>query len=617
MRNRLIALLLPAVIAMLPSFTQAAATPSYAAKITIAPVRCALQPGNSSCVLSFNASPPNTSIRANTNYLIRSKGSFGASGACSLFKVNQPDTGLLTIFLDRVGTCTVTASLNEWDNGYMAVGSAQYSFQIPKANVSFRDMSTDQATSLLVGSTISNSVDSSYNVNISGPRLDISVNTPDNCEIIQLPRGPLTELTVLQTAYQVTGKSRGICTITFTTPETDDFFAFSKTKSFTITSNKTIATLTVCDTPDIVVGATGQACFSTNAPGGAALTSRDASICTVSGSTVTAVAPGVCEVDIATSPSDTLDRATAVQRINIINGSTETSKSKQVIAFGLPPQLSVGDSAGISVTGGDSGNPVTLSSQSTDVCTVSGATVTAMDVGVCRITANQDGNDSYNAADPALLSFNIGGATKTKQSIAIMDIAPLAAGESAPVDVVEDASGQPVVLSVLTPDTCAVTGTTLKALAAGTCTIVADKAGDNTYAPAQAKLNVSITAKGYPFAAAISAAGSIDNQTLTVSFTPSSDDAGLTGAMFVGASVNSQLYLLGSSGWVPYKDGDALTPLMAGTLAQQDIILLSNADMTPLVGAQLYFGYGLGTDLADAYANMVSRKTLIEGYIIH
>jgi len=53
----------------------------------------------------------------------------------------------------------------------------------------------------------------------------------------------------------------------------------------------------------------------------------------------------------------------------------------------------------LSATGGNSGNPVTLASTTPTICTVSGNTfLELIAVGICTVTANQAGNDIYQAA---------------------------------------------------------------------------------------------------------------------------------------------------------------------------------------------------------------------------
>jgi hypothetical protein len=61
----------------------------------------------------------------------------------------------------------------------------------------------------------------------------------------------------------------------------------------------------------------------------------------------------------------------------------------------------------LSATGGGSGNPVTFSSSTANVCTVSGNAVTLVGVGACTIAANQAGNSAYSAAAVVTQTFNV------------------------------------------------------------------------------------------------------------------------------------------------------------------------------------------------------------------
>jgi hypothetical protein len=74
----------------------------------------------------------------------------------------------------------------------------------------------------------------------------------------------------------------------------------------------------------------------------------------------------------------------------------------QSISFTSEPSSTLVDTTyGVTATGGGSGNPVTFSPGSPDVCSVSGATVTFIKPGDCVIDANQAGNDKYSPAPQA------------------------------------------------------------------------------------------------------------------------------------------------------------------------------------------------------------------------
>lgn len=88
------------------------------------------------------------------------------------------------------------------------------------------------------------------------------------------------------------------------------------------------------------------------------------------------------------------------------DGSTVISPPKklQTITVGTIPEIAVGSTGTISATS-DSGLDVTLTSKTTDICTVSGATVTGVSDGVCTIAANQAGNGEFYPAGEVTNSF--------------------------------------------------------------------------------------------------------------------------------------------------------------------------------------------------------------------
>src|ERR1019366_7028253 len=86
----------------------------------------------------------------------------------------------------------------------------------------------------------------------------------------------------------------------------------------------------------------------------------------------------------------------------------------------------------VSATGGGSGNPVTFTSATTGVCTVSGSTVTFVGVGTCTINANQAGNASYSAASQVQQSFSV--VAKALTITAVVTPASIAFGGTTPTN---------------------------------------------------------------------------------------------------------------------------------------------------------------------------------------
>ncbi len=93
--------------------------------------------------------------------------------------------------------------------------------------------------------------------------------------------------------------------------------------------------------------------------------------------------------------------------------SLQIDPTSQVITFPAQTTASRVFSAGgvfaiaPTATGGASGNPVVYGSNSPQVCTVSGITVTIVSVGICMISANQAGDTNFASAAQVTQNVNI------------------------------------------------------------------------------------------------------------------------------------------------------------------------------------------------------------------
>ncbi len=102
--------------------------------------------------------------------------------------------------------------------------------------------------------------------------------------------------------------------------------------------------------------------------------------------------------------------------------SYTVSQGAQTIAFtsGAPTTAVVGGpSYAVAATGGGSGNPVTFSSATSGVCTVSSSTVSFVGTGTCTLDANQAGNANYTAAPTATQSFTAAAEAAATGSISL------------------------------------------------------------------------------------------------------------------------------------------------------------------------------------------------------
>jgi hypothetical protein len=221
----------------------------------------------------------------------------------------------------------------------------------------------------------------------------------------------------------------------------------------------------------------GEAQFTLGATASSGLAvsyvSNSASICTVSGSTVTLAALGSCSITASQAGNSTYTAAIPVtQTFNVLSGQTITFAALSNQVYGVAPiALSATASSGLAVT---------FSSSTTSVCTVSGSTLTLIAVGTCSVTAGQAGNSSYSPATPVTRGFAVTGA----QVITFAQPAEQATG-GLPVALTATASsGLPVTFTSNSPAVCSISGSTAAMLSAGLCSITASQAGNATIAAA-------------------------------------------------------------------------------------------------------------------------------------
>ncbi|MEQ1516468.1 MAG: choice-of-anchor V domain-containing protein [Usitatibacteraceae bacterium] len=151
----------------------------------------------------------------------------------------------------------------------------------------------------------------------------------------------------------------------------------------------------------IAVGGTGSLSTSGGAGSGAlSYVPSNSGICSVAGTTVTAVSVGTCTI----TATKAADSQTSVLADAV---SFSIVQATQTITFPfVAPKLASAAPFGVSATGGGSGNPITYAA--TGVCTNAGAIVTLTgSVGTCTVTANQAGNANYLAAPPAVLNISV------------------------------------------------------------------------------------------------------------------------------------------------------------------------------------------------------------------
>jgi hypothetical protein len=158
----------------------------------------------------------------------------------------------------------------------------------------------------------------------------------------------------------------------------------------------------------------------------------------------------------------------------------------QTIAFNPIPAQTVGTNLTVSATA-SSGLPVTFSIVQNGNCSLSGNVVTFLNVGNCGVIANQAGNGTYAAA-PAVGQIIVVNPASTKPIPQTITFGPIPAQPvGAKVTVSATASsGLPVSFSLVPNGNCSISGNVVTLLNYGNCGVIANQAGNATYAPAPA-----------------------------------------------------------------------------------------------------------------------------------
>lgn len=179
---------------------------------------------------------------------------------------------------------------------------------------------------------------------------------------------------------------------------------------------------------------------------------------------------------------------------------TTAGLTDQTISFtgsAPTPTYSTGGSFEISASA-SSGLPVTYSSQTGSVCSVSGsstpATVQILSAGTCVIQAAQAGNDNYGAATPVTQSVTI---AKANQATFVLVANP----QSIPVNSTSalSVSGQLSsgdVTFALDNANCTIAGRIVTGITAGSCSVTATSPADANYLVASSSVTITVSEGG-------------------------------------------------------------------------------------------------------------------------
>jgi len=186
--------------------------------------------------------------------------------------------------------------------------------------------------------------------------------------------------------------------------------ATSVTQEFTVNpTGKLAQTITFAPLTNKTVGDAAFNLTATAAPSGLAVTyaSSNIAVATISGNTVTIVGEGITTITASQAGDASYNAATSVTQEFTVN---PIGKLAQTISFAPLTNKTIGDATfNLTATAAPSGLAVTFASSNTAVATISGNTVTIVGEGTTMITASQDGNDTYYAAENVERNLKVNG----------------------------------------------------------------------------------------------------------------------------------------------------------------------------------------------------------------
>jgi uncharacterized protein YjdB len=226
--------------------------------------------------------------------------------------------------------------------------------------------------------------------------------------------------------------------------------------------------------------------LSASASSGLAVTftSSDPSVASVTGNTVTIKKAGSVTITAAQAGDNSWEAAPSVTQTLTIN------KVAQTITFNAFSIKSANNAPFTILATASSGLVVTFTSSDPSIASVSGNTVTIKKTGTVTITADQVGDNTWTPAASVTQTLTIG---KNAQTITFSTLPAKKVGDAAFELAATASSGLPVTYTSSNSSLASISGSTVTILKAGTVTITATQAGNDSWSQAAAEQSLTIT----------------------------------------------------------------------------------------------------------------------------
>ena len=217
------------------------------------------------------------------------------------------------------------------------------------------------------------------------------------------------------------------------------------------------------------------------------VTTSTPTICSTDGRELKLIATGNCTFKVATLKTKDYMLKEVIQNVTI----TAARSKPELVVGTIATQTSKNLPKTVEIfrVYSSSGNWVLPQATTPTVCIAAGFFVQIIGGGTCTLTYQSEATTTYLASDLYRVSFEV---TRDLQIISFslptsVNLASKTIALSATVS-----SGESVLYTTSTPDSCSVTGSTLNLLKSGNCAVTATQPGTSTIAPISVTDNVMI-----------------------------------------------------------------------------------------------------------------------------
>jgi hypothetical protein len=505
----------------------------------------------------------NVSATATSNLPV----TLSATGSCSLTSSMVKITG--------AGDCSIKAS-QAGDTTYNAATDVTQTFAISKANqiITF--------TPALTG-TASQTTTLSATGGLSNSAIVFASSTPTICTV---------------TGNSVAFVAVGTCTVTANQAGNANYNAATQVSANIVVSNAPKTDQTISFSPALTGTVGTNATLSATATSGlTAITfaSSPSTVCTISGNSVSFVNAGNCIVTANQVGNDKFNAAKEVSANIVVSNAPKTD---QTISFSPALTGMIGTTVDLSATATSGLTAITFASSPSTVCTMSGNVVSFVSAGNCIVTANQVGNDKFNAAKEVSATIVVSATEIVKKDQVVTFTSELTAlaGETAILSATVDSGLTPISFSSYPVEICEIAGENVTYKAEGTCSVVAKQAGNEQFNPVEQKVEISVMSKGV---FSLNFADAKDNPVfqavegeylkIGLTFKANTTDVGKTAKFYLKATAGNTALMLTDKGFLPATD--PLQTFTSVTLPAEQISLPLYTGVLPVGKYSVYAAY--------------------------